>query len=128
MYNGGKVDSKMAAAIEPLLDEFDVDIFFTGHVHSYERDWPTFNTTNVVKSYNNPGVPTHVMIGGPGNDEMHDAERRMRDLLEANPNLDPSRASTTAWLEGLEKGNIDMIAQVDTTHFGIGVVRADRER
>ncbi|GMI41832.1 hypothetical protein TeGR_g3441, partial [Tetraparma gracilis] len=34
MYNGGSVDRKMQAAIEPLLLKYGVDVFFTGHVHS----------------------------------------------------------------------------------------------
>merc|ERR1719502_2508414 len=83
MYNGGSVDKKMQAAIEPLLAKYGVDVFFTGHVHSYERDYPTLNTTTVVKSYEAPGVPTHVMIGGPGNDEMNEGMRRILDDIEA---------------------------------------------
>mmetsp|Transcript_19822 Transcript_19822/g.41378 ORF Transcript_19822/g.41378 Transcript_19822/m.41378 type:complete len:457 (-) Transcript_19822:79-1449(-) len=126
MYNGGQVDPAMQAAIEPMLAEFGVDVFFTGHVHSYERDWPTYNTTNVIKSYSNPGVTTHVMIGGPGNDEMNGAERRMQEMLDANPNLDPSRLSTQSWYDGLQEGNLDMIAVEDKTHYGIGVVHADK--
>ncbi|GMI32137.1 hypothetical protein TrRE_jg4112 [Triparma retinervis] len=127
MYNGGMVDPKMAAAIEPLLAEFGVDVFFTGHVHSYERDWPVLNSTTVVKSYSNPGIPTHVMIGGPGNDEMTGAQRRMEELLEQHPGLDPSRVSTQAWFDSLEEVNRDMIAVTDMTHFGIGIVKADME-
>ncbi|GMH84073.1 hypothetical protein TrST_g11227 [Triparma strigata] len=125
MYNGGRVDSKMQAAIEPLLKKYNVDVFFTGHVHSYERDWPTFNTTDIVKSYDAPGIPVHVMIGGPGNDEMSDGMRRIMQEIESGEKVDPSREPTEKWLAGLEAGSKDMIALSDEDHYGIGRVEAN---
>ena len=129
MYNGGRVDKKMQTAIEPLLHEYHVDVLFTGHVHSYERDWPTYNGM-VVRSYDKPGFTTHVMIGGPGNDEMVAGLRRglEEDVLEEIEQeiIDPSRESTHAWTDSLVRGNADMIAVEDFTHYGIGVVAANR--
>ena len=53
----------MKAAIEELLYEFKVDLVFAGHVHSYERMFPTFrNVTNI-------DGPVYINIGDGGNRE-----------------------------------------------------------
>ena len=125
MYNGGKVDRKMQSAIEPLLSKYKVDVFFTGHVHSYERDYPTFNSTTVVKSYDSPGLPVHTMLGGPGNDEMDSGMRRILEDIESGAKSDPSRGLTEAWLDALEWADEGMIAVQDKEHYGVGKVNAN---
>jgi hypothetical protein len=130
MYNGGSVDPKMQSAIEPLLAKYNVDVMFTGHVHSYERDWPTVDTDDTVFTYDQPGRTTHVMVGGPGNDEQAAGERRSLEedaSIEIEKSIvDPSRLSTEAWFASLKRGSDDMIAVEDKTHYGIGKVYANR--
>lgn len=52
--------------IEPLMMLFGVDIFFAGHEHTYESNWPLFNSTVLKKSYNNPTGPVHITTGDAG--------------------------------------------------------------
>eukprot|EP01047_Picozoa_sp_COSAG01_P013604 COSAG01_NODE_645_length_14553_cov_32.925227_1_plen_621_part_00 len=51
--------------LEPLLDRFNVDLYFTGHVHMYERSWPVLYS-QVEHSYVNPTKPVHVNTGNSG--------------------------------------------------------------
>jgi len=73
MYSLTGFNQKMGDAIEQLLYDYKVDLMLTGHVHDYERMWPTFG--GVMENpdspnYNNPRATTHILIGGAGNDEM----------------------------------------------------------
>jgi hypothetical protein len=40
MYQGGSVNKEFQAAMEDLFYNYGVDVYFSGHVHSYERDYP----------------------------------------------------------------------------------------
>jgi len=54
--------------IEPLMQQYKVDLYLSGHMHMYERDYPVLNGTTYGKGnvYINPGVPTHVVQGTGG--------------------------------------------------------------
>lgn len=54
---------------EALFIDNDVDLVFAGHVHSYERLWPTAVNTPVQTNYSSPTVPTYIVIGNAGNIE-----------------------------------------------------------
>lgn len=75
MYTDGSVNTALQAAVEDLFFKYGVDIYFAGHEHSYERDYPVYK--GVVEKqdsssfYANPQATTHLLIGGAGNDEMH---------------------------------------------------------
>lgn len=69
LYQGDSIDRDFQKAMEDLFYKYGVDIYFSGHVHSYERDYPVYRET-VEKSYENPNATTYLMIGGAGNDEM----------------------------------------------------------
>jgi len=67
-------------AFEPLMLEFGVDAYLSGHIHWYERLWPlgsngTIDTSSVVNNNTylaNPGVSiTHIINGMAGNVESH---------------------------------------------------------
>lgn len=45
MYQGKSINAEFQAAMEELFHKYGVDVYFSGHVHSYERDYP------VIKSY-----------------------------------------------------------------------------
>ena len=52
-------------ALEPLMEEFEVDLYLCGHEHNYERLYPVLNGT-FVKSYVAPGKPVHIVTGDGG--------------------------------------------------------------
>merc|ERR1712192_87442 len=51
--------------LETLMDRYRVDMYLTGHVHMYERSWPTLRG-EVEKTYNNPSYPVHINAGNSG--------------------------------------------------------------
>lgn len=53
-------------AFEDLFMKYNVDIFFTGHVHLYERQYPTYQDEPVSTSYVNPTATIHIIAGGAG--------------------------------------------------------------
>jgi len=53
----------MQAAIESVLNQYKVDVVFSGHVHAYERSCQVYNYTCT------PGAPTYITIGDGGNAE-----------------------------------------------------------
>ena len=65
-YNG---DSPRVGGLEHLLMDYNVDLFFAGHMHSYERLWPTYRQQVIKKDYNNPGGPVHIITGSAGCNE-----------------------------------------------------------
>ena len=62
-------DSVVRTHLDPLLTKYKVDIYFSGHQHSYERLWPVSNGTVVQESYNNPKAPVHIVSGQNGCNE-----------------------------------------------------------
>jgi hypothetical protein len=80
MYNGASINADFQAAMEDLFYKYGVDVYFSGHVHSYERDYPVYRGVVEKTSYDKPLATTHLLIGGAGNDEMKDAQREaMKD-------------------------------------------------
>lgn len=61
--------AKIQAAFEGLFQKYHVDQFWAGHKHSYERQWPVFNNTQIDKSYTDSKYPVHIINGAAGNDE-----------------------------------------------------------
>lgn len=58
--------------IEALLQEYQVDLVLTGHVHNYERTWPVYNATVVgecesTSAFVRPKAPIYGVIGTGGN-------------------------------------------------------------
>uniref|UniRef100_M4BQC8 Purple acid phosphatase n=1 Tax=Hyaloperonospora arabidopsidis (strain Emoy2) TaxID=559515 RepID=M4BQC8_HYAAE len=67
---------KVQKAFEQLLIKYEVDLVYHGHVHSYERLYPTANSKPVMegvseegKLYTNPRAPVYVIAGSAGNAE-----------------------------------------------------------
>ncbi len=71
--NGEPTSTQRATqlAFESLFNKYGVDLYFAGHEHSYEANWPVFNSTHVYTSYENPPYTTHVVTGAAGNTEGH---------------------------------------------------------
>lgn len=60
--------ANLQAAVEDLFYNYKVDLYLSGHQHSYERQYPTYNST-VDKTYDNPSFPVHIIDGSAGNIE-----------------------------------------------------------
>lgn len=77
-------EPKTRFPIEALFHRYGVDLFIAGHVHDYERYFPTYgervvNGTNVTfDRYYEPAATVHVTTGSGGNKEMlFDPEEKM---------------------------------------------------
>lgn len=63
--------TNLAYQLEDLINKYDVDIVHTGHLHDYERTWPTFkgkamkDRTNHTH-YMSPDHPIYVVQGTAG--------------------------------------------------------------
>jgi len=53
---------------EDLFYKYKVDLILNGHVHSYERNYPTYKN-NRTSGYVNPTSPMNIVIGNAGNIE-----------------------------------------------------------
>ncbi|KAE9277235.1 hypothetical protein PF008_g28900 [Phytophthora fragariae] len=67
---------KVQKAFEKLFIKYKVDLVYQGHVHAYERHYPTANNKAIMdgvskdgKTYTNPKAPVHVIAGIAGNSE-----------------------------------------------------------
>merc|ERR1712080_486698 len=74
----GVVNAKsLQQALEPVLAEHGVDMYFCGHKHSYERHYPVFDSIPDLSSapstdvYAAPSNTVHILTGNGGNDEGH---------------------------------------------------------
>ncbi len=116
IYQGNNTDVNLQLAIEDLLYKYNVDIYFTGHVHSYERTWPTYKgevlSTDPKTAYINPLSTIYLILGGAGNDEMSDANI---------PEVD-NKAETILYKNWSNGDYGPWSASVDLHHFGIGKV------
>jgi hypothetical protein len=85
-------------AFEPLLLQFGVDAYLSGHIHWYERLWPlgnngTIDSASVGPNNNtyfaNPGVSmTHIINGMAGNIESHSTLATGQSTLPVTAVLD----------------------------------------
>lgn len=59
----------MRHQIEDILYDNKVDLVLYGHVHAYERLYPTYKNQPVQFNYSSPAAPTYIMNGAAGNPE-----------------------------------------------------------
>eukprot|EP01090_Pellita_catalonica_P002048 TRINITY_DN11725_c0_g1_i2.p1 TRINITY_DN11725_c0_g1~~TRINITY_DN11725_c0_g1_i2.p1 ORF type:complete len:448 (+),score=66.84 TRINITY_DN11725_c0_g1_i2:102-1445(+) len=55
-------------AFEDLFHKYGVDVYFCGHVHSYERTYPVYHGKR-QGGYHNPAGLVEIVVGGAGNME-----------------------------------------------------------
>lgn len=131
LYQGSKVNEDFQTAVEDMFYKYGVDIYFSGHVHSYERDYPTYRGEVDVNGYDNPRATSYLMIGGSGNDEMRNAEKdenNSKQFLDARAlgkqyDVTPKEdGSDGRWVKGVEGEAGSWTAFTDKDHFGIGKV------
>jgi hypothetical protein len=56
-------------AMEDLFKQYGVDVFFSGHVHSYERTYPIYKGKATQHNYVDPQAPVYIIAGCAGNEE-----------------------------------------------------------
>jgi hypothetical protein len=115
MYNGDSINSDFQAAMEELFHKYGVDVYFAGHVHSYERDYPVYQGRPEL-TYDNPEATTHVLIGNAGNDEMHEIQRINGG--DPSPREGPGRSK---WYPSATPGTWTAKTDGDS-HVGLGKV------
>lgn len=64
-----KEAADLQKAMEDLFVKYKVDLFVVGHVHSYERMFPTIHNVRISTNYDNPQAPTYIVVGCAGNTE-----------------------------------------------------------
>ena len=115
MYQGASINEDFQTAMEDLFYKYGVDVYFSGHVHQYERNLPVYQGIP-EPDYIDTVATTHVLIGGAGNDEMHH--------IQLDRTQDPSpheEKGKTKWSESDEPGPWTVVTDVDD-HVGIGKV------
>jgi hypothetical protein len=95
--NPNGFSAQMQSVFESLFHEYGVDMYFAGHLHSYERQYPVYDGTNVETDYENPSYTTYIISGGAGCDE-------------GNSDYDDD-AEVPSW-------NV----YIDHTHYGVGML------
>ncbi len=63
--------TNLAAQLEELVYKYKVDIVQTGHLHCYERTWPTYKGKALTEGHKedhfyNPKAPVYVVQGSAG--------------------------------------------------------------
>jgi acid phosphatase type 7 len=122
MYQGDSINADFQAAMEDLFYKYGVDVYFSGHVHSYERDYPVYK--GVPESdYVDAVATTHLLIGGAGNDEMKDIQaKRAQAAANAAKDTAPHEAKgVTKWYTSDANGAWTAKTD-DDNHVGIGRV------
>jgi hypothetical protein len=69
LYSLGGFNAALRELLEPLLLKFQVDLYFSGHVHWYERLFPVINGNVIQRDYNDPASPVYIVNGAGGNIE-----------------------------------------------------------
>jgi hypothetical protein len=70
-YSAGQ-DASVNQFLLPLLTQYKVDFYLSGHEHNYERYYPINNQGSIAQSnYQNPQVPIYFVNGAGGNVEGH---------------------------------------------------------
>ena len=70
LYDSSGGDIFIVQDLEDILFENGVDFSINGHVHNYERSWPTYKNKS-DQSYVNPKATIYVVTGAAGSREMH---------------------------------------------------------
>lgn len=128
MYQGNSINKDFQAAMEDLFYTYGVDVYFSGHVHSYERDFPVYRGELDPNGYNDPAATTYIMTGGAGNDEMHGAQVKAAQVtgakfVESKRILDGHDTVSEGdgkWRASTESG--EWTAVTDHDFFGVGKV------
>ena len=74
-------------ALEPLFNSGGVDLVFWGHQHSYERNWPVFESTVYPQQdrqhFHNAATPVYIMTGSAGCHDHEDVSKKIQQPYTA---------------------------------------------
>ena len=62
----------LESALEPVFEQFNVQLALWGHVHDYERSLPVRFGAVEQRNYSKPTAPVYVANGAAGNREKND--------------------------------------------------------
>mmetsp|Transcript_12097 Transcript_12097/g.23024 ORF Transcript_12097/g.23024 Transcript_12097/m.23024 type:complete len:443 (+) Transcript_12097:3-1331(+) len=68
----------LRSMLEELFLKYKVDVYFSGHVHNYQRSAPVFNNATIHSEFDsdhihiNPRAPIHIVTGNAGNNHGYD--------------------------------------------------------
>jgi len=80
-YSAGQ-DSNVNGAFESIMTKYNVDFYFSGHEHNYERYYPISSTGNACQTnYTNPICTMFFVTGAGGNVEGHQKGSGSPDYL-----------------------------------------------
>ena len=69
-WDSHRPGAPFATAIEPLMVKYGVDVYWSGHMHEYERSWPLINGSSPITypdgKYMHPKKPTYIVQGTAG--------------------------------------------------------------
>lgn len=114
MYFGGHINEPFQKAIEDLFLKYNVDVYFAGHKHSYERDHPVYKGVPQA-NYHNPNATVYITVGGAGNDEMEGDQVENNNRNEVITRADES----DMWQSNPNDG---VAVKKDNGYYGIGLV------
>jgi len=69
LRDGITEDGGVYYGLEDVLYSFGVDFYFSGHMHAYERIYPTYKSSVLGTDYNNPRSTVYIVDGAAGNYE-----------------------------------------------------------
>ena len=102
----GKQAASILAYMEGIMNEYEVDIYVSGHVHNYQRTTPIYQGNivgpNSQNTYINPTAPIYVVSGGAGG---------------SAPNDPVSLKNTPEWLKAVEQEYSFSLLTVNSTHL-----------
>jgi len=65
-WSYGSAITQLRNDIEPLMKKYSVDLYFAGHEHDYESNYPVINNTQAGTSFMNAQAPIHFTTGAGG--------------------------------------------------------------
>lgn len=72
----GKEATTIKSYMEAMMNQYDVDLYISGHEHNYQRSAPVYQGNIVGPStgnlFVNPTAPIYIVTGGAGNDGPND--------------------------------------------------------
>lgn len=73
-YHSNRTSANTRILLAPLMDEFKIDLVFSGHDHSYARSYPMYNGTAITgegRTLTNPYGTVYICLGSSSGSKMY---------------------------------------------------------